>query len=135
MKPIKLNPQKPGAVVDALYTLRSERLQLQSVVDEMKSEEQRVKDWLIDTLPKAELTKLAGKEASASLTRSAQADVKDWSKLFRYCQKTGDFDLLQKRVSVEAVRERWEKGIELPGVERFVKLDLSITKLGGKSRG
>jgi hypothetical protein len=133
MTPIKLDKAKPGRVVDALYALRTERLQLQGVVEDMKAEEQRVKDWLIDTLPKADLTKLAGKQASASLTRTTQADIKDWKKLFGYCQKTGDFDLLQKRVSIEAVRERWDNGVELPGVERFTRLDLSLTKLGGKA--
>jgi hypothetical protein len=125
---IKLDLKKPGLVVDQLYALRARRLEAQAQVDEMKAEEQAVKNWLIDSLPKSELTKLSGKLATAALVSSSQANVIDWHKLHAYVEKHGAFELLQRRVSIEAVREVWDEGKDLPGVERYTKLDISLTK-------
>jgi hypothetical protein len=132
MKPLNLLKTKPGAIVDHLYNLRAERLQLQKAVDELKSEQKRIEDYLINTLTKEELSKLAGKVASVTLTKSEQANVIDWLPFQAYVKKHGAFELYQKRVSIEAVRERWAQGKEIPGLERFIALSLSINKLGGK---
>ena len=46
-------------------------------------------------------------------------------------KKTGEFDLLQRRPSTAACRERWKEGKNLTsiGVGKFIKLSLSLTKV------
>jgi hypothetical protein len=44
--------------------------------------------------------------------------------------KNDAFELLQKRVSVEACRERWDEGLEIPGVERIGKVEFSLRASG-----
>lgn len=44
--------------------------------------------------------------------------IDDFDTLVRHAAKRGEFDLLQKRVSIAAVRERWEAGKKVPGVRK-----------------
>lgn len=132
-KPINLPNTKPGTIIDHLYKLRSERLVIEKQVKDMKAEEARIKDHLINTLPKQELTKLAGKLASCSITRSEVGSISDLPTFQAYVAKKKAYDLYENRLSVTAARERWALGQEIPGVDRYIKLDLSVTKLGGKS--
>lgn len=39
------------------------------------------------------------------------------------------YDLLQKRLSTVAVRERWENGVVVPGVSCFVEEDIAIREV------
>ena len=51
-----------------------------------------------------------------------------WPDLYKYITATGEFDLLQKRLSSTAVAERFKAGVDLPGVGRVELPVLRITK-------
>jgi len=119
----------PGYLADTLYKLRQNRLKIEALINESKAEERRIKDHLIKTLTRDELTRIAGKVAGVSVVTSDQPRALDWALIWAHVKKTGHFELLHKRLSAEACRERWEQGIELPGVERFKAIDLSVNAL------
>ena len=63
--------------------------------------------------------------ATVSVRRSSVPQVADWGALDNYIRKTGALDLLQRRVSVSAWRERLEAGKAVPGVDAFERVELA----------
>jgi hypothetical protein len=112
--------------------LRSKRLEIEKAVDELKADEAALKDQILNMLTDQKLEKSGGREATASITRNLVPQVKDWPAFHKYILKTKSFDLLEKRASKSACVARWEEGVELPGVEQFTVVGLSLTKAGGK---
>ena len=123
-------PVSLGACADAAYRIREERLALQQQVSELQARETALRERIIELLPKSEATGVSGKIARANITRKSVPTVADWDALCEHVRKTGEFDLLQRRVSGAAASARWDDDIDIPGVERYVVVDVSLTKLG-----
>ena len=51
-----------------------------------------------------------------SIRRDTVPKVEDWDKLYDYIKKGEAFEMLQRRISVTAWRERADLGEEVPGV-------------------
>jgi hypothetical protein len=121
-------PKTIGACVDKAYKLREKRHAIAQQVTEVEHEEHALKEHIINSFSKDSIEGAKGTIATASLQRKTVATVKDWDKFYEYIKKTKSFDLLQKRVSDGAYRERLEAGKAIPGVEPFQVLSLSLTK-------
>ena len=127
-------PKSMGACADLLFDLRERRLAAQKVVDDFKADETQLRDHIINTLPKGD-TGASGKHHHVSVYVDPVPRIMDSDKLFAYIKKTGEFDLLQRRLNDAAVKERWadpknKKGV--PGVEPFNVVKVSLTKKKGK---
>lgn len=122
-------PKALGACADNLFELRNKRLAKQKKVDEIASEETALKNYIIENLPKSEASGVAGKLARVTVVTKQVPQVKDWDAFYKYVKKTGSFDLVQKRLTDAAIKERWEAGKEIPGVEHFNVVSVSINKV------
>ena len=121
-------PTALGELADHLYGVREKRLEIERSVDRLKAEEAAIKEHLIATLPKKELASgIAGAIGRVTIRPGVVAQLKDDAKLYAYIKKTGDFDLLQRRLNEGAVKARWEAGKAVPGVEPFDVLKVSVT--------
>jgi hypothetical protein len=58
----------------------------------------------------------------------------DWVKLYGHIKKTGDFDLLHKRISATAIKERWMGGKDVPGIEHMEAFDAVASIKRGKEK-
>lgn len=125
-------PATLGAAVDYLYEMRTKRLALFAVVEQLKSLEHAAKLQLMRKFGKAKLQGAAGSRASMTLTANDVPTPKDWKKIYAHIKKTGDFDLLQKRLSNDAVKARWANNKAIPGVEVFHDTKISVTKKAGR---
>jgi hypothetical protein len=123
-------PKQPAACADLLYTTREQRLALQKQVDELKALETRLKEFFIDTLPKSQATGVAGKLARVTVVQKTSPIVEDWEAFYAYVKKNNAFELMQKRLSDTAVKERWEDGKTIPGVTVNHYVDVSLNKVG-----
>lgn len=119
-----------GQAVDKLYKLRAERRAIEASAELVKADESKLEAYLIDNIPKSDATGVLGKTAKAELKISKQPTVKDWDKVYKYIQKTKKYELLQKRINSAAVKELWEDEKEVPGVEVFNAIKISLTKKG-----
>lgn len=126
--PFKI-PKKLGEVADLLYATRAKRLAMDKQVEDLKSQESALKQHLIDNLPKSETTGVAGKTARVQVVVKQRVGVDNWDALYAHIKKTGSFDLLQRRVSDTAVKDRWENSKQVPGVSATPVVDVSITKV------
>ncbi len=122
-------PKALGACADKLFELRNKRLAEQKKVDEIAAEESALKNHIIENLPKSEASGVAGKLARVTVVTKQVPQVKDWDAFYKYVKKTGSFDLIQKRLTDAAIKERWEAGKEVPGVEHFNAVSVSINKV------
>jgi hypothetical protein len=123
-----LYPKTIGACVDLLYKNRSKRIEMQRAVDTLKEGEVALEHNIRELLKQQGLDSGRGKDATASVAKRTVGHVQDWDKFQKYIKKTGEFDLMQRRINDAAYRERLEAGHAVPGVEAVVVESLSLTK-------
>ena len=128
MATIKM-PKRLATVADKYFQARADRLAMQKQLDELKEKEAAYRDHLINELPKSDATGIAGKLCRVAVVTKPKPTVKDWFAFHKYIKRTGSFELLQRRVSEQAVKERWDDGKKVPGVETFDAVSLSVSKL------
>jgi len=121
-------PKTIGACADLLYKLRDEKAAAKKVVDAIEADEKMVKEYIIQTLPKSNAEGVTGKVANVAVVRKEVPQVKDWDKFYAHVKRTNAWDLMQRRLSDSAVKERWEAGKKIPGVEVFTAVSVSCTK-------
>ena len=117
-----------GTAIDKLYALRAERLEAEKQIKVMKSNELALRITIKRLLDAASLEGGRGISASASIQYSTEPTAKDWSAIYFYIRENDAFDMLQRRLSSTAVKDRWDSGIIIPGIEKFDTWDLSVTK-------
>jgi len=66
-----------------------------------------------------------GEHGTLSIRESIQPTVEDWNELYDYILQYGALDLLQKRISSTAFRDRLEDG-EIPGMGSFTKQTMIV---------
>jgi hypothetical protein len=123
-------PASIGACIDLLYENRAKRLEANKVVVAMKAEEAMLEDHILATFAKSELRGAKGDICTAAIKMDVTVNVTDWDKYLAYAVKDKAWDMLRKQPTVESVKARWADGKEVPGVEPFTKISLSLTKAG-----
>lgn len=135
-KKVKLKypvPKTIGGAIDLLNKVRVGRKLLQAKADAEKEQENEIERIIFDRFGKSELEGARGKLAQASIKRSDIPTFEDWETFAKHLAKhPEDVVLLQRRLSVEACRERFEQKQSIPGVGIYTKVSLSLTKLKKK---
>ncbi len=114
--------------IDQLFLLRQERIALQKDVDKMKAEEDGRLAAYITEMENDDMDLAQGELGKISIKPVETAEVTSYPDLYQYIKETGSFDLLQRRVSLTGVRERWQEGNEVPGVARVMELKGTLGK-------
>lgn len=117
-----------GQAIDALYEARAARLARAKEVKELQVKETAAKAEVLKLLGEAGLEKASGGLATAGILRSDIPIITDWDQVYAYIRENNAFELLQKRIGVQAWRERYVDGKLIPGTEAAVDTDLSLTK-------
>lgn len=126
-------PRSMGTCADLLYDVRQARLAAEKWAAEVKAEETRIVNHIIDNLDKREDTGAAGSRYRVQIKpdRKWRVNPEQWEKFYAWVAKKNRFDLLQKRLSETAVAEVMQLPAKQqpPGVEPFDALKLSLTKV------
>ena len=127
---MNLDKMKVGEIADLLYLTKQERLEVQKQVAALEAQEREIKAWLIDNLPKSEVSGVAGKLARVSIVSKEEPTIIDERKFRRFLQKTKRYELAYKlRPAGVAIKEAWEEGEEIPGIGPFTVVSVSMNKL------
>ena len=118
-----------GSTIDSLWSKREEKREAEAKIKVIESEIAVIEESLMERMDKEETAKSQGTKASVSITQAVVANVEDWASFHAYVAKNKYFHLLQKRVSDPAVRELWDAGKKVPGVQPFTKRKLNIRSL------
>lgn len=118
-----------GQRADLLYAADEYRLAEGKKVEAMKKFVSKLEKWFIQELPETDSTGVAGKIARVQIKHKDRPAVMDWDKFYDHIRKNRAFELLNRAVNAKAVKERWESGKVVPGVEKFPYKDVSVTKV------
>lgn len=125
-------PAALGACIDLALKAREARMAKEKEAELLKAEESKIKEHILATFKKSEIDKAAGKFGQVSLSYPTRANPDDWGKIYQHIQKTGEFDLLFRRLNDKACADRIEAGENLPGVSLFQDVKVNLSKVGGK---
>lgn len=121
---------KLGQLADKLYLTRQKRYAVQRQVESFKVYEQELTDAIINELPKSEAQGVAGSVARVQIKSTEKPTVEDWDKVYKFILDTGNFQLLQRRLNVDAYKEVTEElSKELDGIKKITIKTLSLNKL------
>ncbi len=115
-----------GPATDKLFELREKKRLLMVEVEKVDAEYDELETSLFEKLDAEGTTKGAGTKATCSISESVVPAVNDWDLFHEFIRKKKYMHLLQRRTSDAAVRELFEKGIKVPGVDQFVKRRLNL---------
>lgn len=135
-------PESIGRCADLYKEVSTLRLAMAKEVEEVETFEKKVKQHIIDNLSKSADTGAAGLRYRAQVVTKkvprikvaedaepGQSTVAGWAAFWAYVRETGRFDLMQKRLADKAIKDMFDAGEDVPGVELFSQPDVSITKI------
>jgi hypothetical protein len=124
-----MSPEHLGILVDSYFSKREERLALQHQVDALEKEEKALKQSIIEQIRAEKISSIGGRKMRATIQTKQKPQVSSWPALYDHIRSTGEFDLLQRRLTETAVSARWEEKIIIPGVQAFPVDDISLSKI------
>lgn len=114
---------------DLLYVLDRENLrELRKVFQEMELFVNKLEAWFLQEIVKQNgQTGISGKQGRVEVKEKEVYGVNDWDAFYEYVRKKKAYELLQRRLSDKAIKERREQGVEVPGTYTFKKPTISLT--------
>jgi hypothetical protein len=122
-------PPSIGLCADLYAEVRELRLAMQKHVDNVKRREAEIREHIINNLSKSDDTGAAGKRYRAQIVTKDVPTLRDWDAFTAFVARANRWDLLHKRVADKPVRDLWEEGEQVPGIEAFKTVDVSITRI------
>lgn len=116
-----------AATVDEFHAKRQARLEADKLAAALKKEESKFKALIIATLREQEVDVVGGKELTVTLVTKQKPTAADWEALYAYIKENDAFDLLHRRLTEKAVKERWGNDEVVPGVIEVDIDDLSLS--------
>lgn len=104
-----------GDLLDRVVTIREELADLNEAKKSLDAELVMIEGQLLRRMDQRKTDKISNAKMTASKTTSIEAKVVDWDSVFEFIKASGDFALLQKRISVTAFRELLTMG-QVPGI-------------------
>ena len=117
----------PAQQADALWKATQKLKLALAKLEPLKAEIAALETELLRSMLVSKTESLGTKNTTVAIKRTTFGDLKDDRAFFAYVAREGAWDLVRKQVNTGAAKERWEAGIEIPGVERATRVDLSIT--------
>lgn len=121
--------KSPASRADFLYQIDNNELKaLKKKAAEMDNFVTKLEAWFVQEF-KDDQRGVTGKVGRVEVKEKKVAIVEDWDAFYANIKKKGEFELLNRAVNQKAVAERWEAKKQVPGVGKFVKHVISLTKV------
>ena len=127
-KPVT-NAQAMGELADEWWTLRASRLAIEKEVARIREQESRAKSALLQSLTENKVTSVGGQKVRVTHVVKDKPSVNDWEEVYSYIRETGSFDILQRRIGERAVKDRWDDGVKIPGIESYPIDEISYSMM------
>ena len=98
-----------GKVRDGIKDIQAQEKELNTLKRELESQ-------IAIRMTEEGLEKISNGGRTLSLKKEIVPDVQDWDALQQHVAETGEFELLHRRVSATAYREKVALGADVPGV-------------------
>ena len=114
-----------AAMVDSYEEAREARLEKDREAKQLLSVENAAKAKIIEELRRQEVDVVGGKHLTVTLVKKQKPQAAEWAALYEFIWEHKAFDLLHRRLTEKAVKDRWEEGEVIPGVIEVDVYDLS----------
>jgi len=115
-------------LIDMYVETKNEREELSSQVKEKTEKLTSLESDIMALMSDAGISKAASDKASCTMKMSKHPAIDDWNQFYGYVAQTGQFELLHKRLSSTAFRERWEAGEAIPGTSVSEVWELTVVR-------
>ena len=115
-------------LVDQYISFRAQRLAVDKKVAELKEMEESLKKAIIAKMKDESMSAVGGANGLVKMTVLREPVANDWSALYDFIKANDAFELLHKRLSTVAVKERADDGEILPGIGWTDVYKLSVSK-------
>jgi hypothetical protein len=119
-------PKTLGGCIDLYYELQKKRDAYFAAAEPLTADINKLNAHLLKKFGAAKLRGARGARANCTVVEQLVPNVLDWQKIYKFVAKHDAFELLQKRLSSVAWRERREAGVTVPGTEAFNAVSLRI---------
>ena len=116
-----------AAKIKVLAKARAAHAKAEEKAAALKEQRSAIEADLIAAMWAAKLDVAASGDHRVAIIKTREPQVEDWEAFYAYIKKHNAFELLHKRVSAPAWRERTEKA-PLPGVVNYINVKLSFRK-------
>jgi hypothetical protein len=114
-------------LINQLISVKQQRTELAAKDSELSKEVSRLEADIMHAMTEAGTTKAASPEGhSAAMNKKTHPVIVDWNAFYEYVAKSQSFDLLHKRLSSTAFKDRWESGEVIPGTSTSEVWELSV---------
>ena len=115
-------------LIDKFVEIKALKESLNEQVKKCNEDLAKLEADIMEQMSNAGITQAASDKASCSMRESKHPAINDWPAFYDHVAKTGAFELLHKRLSSTAFRERWEAGEQIPGTEITSVWELSVRR-------
>ena len=115
-------------LIDMYVETKNEREDLSAQVKEKTEKLTRLEGDIMALMSDAGISKAGSDKASCTMKMSKHPAIDDWNQFYGYVAQTGQFELLHKRLSSTAFRERWEAGEVIPGTSVSEVWELTVVR-------
>ena len=117
--------------ITKLFELKRQMDQLNATLKNLKDEYEGLSGDILHGLEEAGVDKMAlSGIGSVTAKKEVVASVEDWDAFYKHIAENEAWYLLQRRVAVNACREEWNMGTNLPGVKPFEQKKLTVARMG-----
>ena len=115
-------------LINELVKLKQQRAALATADSELSKVLAKLEADIMHTMNEAGLSKAASDIGhSVTMAKKAHPTITDWDQFYAYVTSTNSFDLLHKRLSSTAFRDRWDAGEIIPGAVTADVWGVSVT--------
>jgi len=115
-------------LIDIYVETKNAREELSSQVKEKTEKLTSLESDIMALMSDAGISKAASDKASCTMRMSKHPAIDDWQAFYGYVAATSQFELLHKRLSSTAFRERWEAGEAIPGTSVSEVWELTVVR-------
>ena len=115
-------------LIDRFVAVKAERENLSEAVKKCTETLARIESDIMSQMANAGITQAASDKASCSMRKVTHPAINDWSAFYAYVAQTKQFELLHKRLSSSAFRERWDAGEVIPGTSTSEVWEITVRR-------
>lgn len=116
--------------IDQMFMLREQKRGLEAQLKEVHIQISECQAELIARYKEVGTSTARGSLASATLTETLVPQIDDWGQVADWVMENDAVYLLHRRVSVGPWKELRDAGTEVPGIEPYTKVTISLRKIG-----
>lgn len=115
-------------LIDEYVETKNRREALQKSVTTCTERMAVLEKDIMQSMSEVGITQAGSDKATCHMREVKQPAIEDWSMFYDYVAKTNQFELLHKRLSSTAFKERWDAGENIPGTKAVSVWDLRIVR-------